>query len=71
LNKSGKLRALAMNEWKESDWFKMWLALARNATERQGSHRDDSSKVIRKARQSAQDVSAEDQIPQAEWEVSE
>jgi hypothetical protein len=60
-----------MNEWKESDWFKMWLALARKSPELMVSIRDDSAELAPKNRQNSQGTKNWEQTPAPEWEVTE
>lgn len=57
-----------MNEWKESDWFKLWLALAREDFE------ERTGQLVNRPVSSPTGNSQNcehDPVPATEWEVAE
>lgn len=53
-----------MNEWKESDWFNLWLALAREKL-------DERTEFSVNRNTSHPGGDASDSVPTPEWEVTE
>jgi len=60
-----------MNNWKESDWFKNWLQLARH-TENSPTHPDDGADFCPNDRNANISTgSGEAPVARQEWQVTE
>ena len=60
-----------MNEWRDSDWFKTWLALARSpATETNAMGEQYASRPAGQG-QISQKASHPEQTQPSEWEIAE
>ena len=60
-----------MNEWKESNWFKTWLALARAGQNEMNRPDPPAADLPFHDRQISHGAMNLEQVPASEWEVTE